>query len=82
MGHDGWLVHNVGCLPSNARTTTDFDEVSRRLNQYHGVDPSVASDRLHAIKRGLGMGGADNVIFDLTGNVYTQSRQYIGTLTR
>ena len=72
-----------GALPNNARTTTDVNEVFRRLELYHGIDPNVASMRLHDIKRQAGMGGADNVLFDLTGNVFHPvTGEWLDTLTR
>ena len=52
------------------------------MRRYHGVDPKAASNRLHTIKFNHGMGGVDNVIFDLTGNVYNQLGEWIGTSTR
>lgn len=39
-------------------------------------------ERLHEIKEAAGYGPSDNVIFDLTGNVYDQSRALIGSLTQ
>ena len=68
-------------LPSNARTTTNAVEVFSRLERFHGIDPAVASERLHEIKAAAGHGAADNVIFDLTGNIYEQDRNWIGSLT-
>lgn len=68
-------------LPANARTTIDPQEVYRRLERYNGIDPVKASDRLHEIKRSAGFGAADNVIFDLSGNVYDQAGNLIGSLT-
>jgi hypothetical protein len=51
------------------RTTTDENAVFQRSEEFHGVDKHVASERLHRIKSMHGMRGADEVIFDLTGNV-------------
>ena len=85
VSDDAVLVHNMCSpknLPKNARTTTDWSEISRRLQKYHGVDVAKASERLHKIKAGLGMGGASNVVFDLTGNVYNKLGEYIGSLTK
>lgn len=85
------LVHNTGpcgtslddAISRGARTTSNFDEVARRLAQNHGIDPNVASDRLHAIKQANGLGGADNVVFDLTGNVWDpRTGDYLGSLTQ
>ena len=69
-------------LPRNAHTTTDPLEAYRRLEKYHGVSAQVASERLHQIKRAAGLGGADSVTFDLTGNVYDQFGVWIGSLTQ
>ena len=70
-------------LPHNAKTYTDVDEVFRRLELYQRVDPNVASERLHQIKKAAGRGPDDNVIFDATGNVYDPvTREWLGYLTR
>ena len=66
---------------SNARTTTNAAEVFRRLERFHGIDPATASERLHQIKAATGRGPADNVIFDLTGNIYDELGNWIGSLT-
>jgi len=69
-------------LPANARFIKDEDEVFKRLEKYHGIDSNTASKRLHDIKRSTGRGGADNVVFDLTGNVYDPNTgELLGTLT-
>jgi len=68
-------------LGSGARTTTNAAEVFRRLETFHGIDPALASERLHQIKDAAFHGGADNVIFDLTGNVYDELGNLIGSLT-
>jgi RHS repeat-associated protein len=64
------------------RITGNFDEVARRLERYHGIDRALASERLHEIKAATGRGPADNVLFDLTGNVYDPvTRESLGSLT-
>lgn len=69
-------------LPSNARSTTNAQEVFRRLQKFNGISPELASDRLHAIKSAMGFGGADNVLFDLSGGVYhPTTRLFLGSLT-
>jgi RHS repeat-associated protein len=68
-------------LPANARTTIDPQEVYRRLEKFHGIDPAKAGDRLHDIKKSAGLGPADNVVFDLTGNVYDKGGNWLGSLT-
>jgi hypothetical protein len=57
-------------LPPHARRTSDVREVFRWLAKYHGIEAQTASDRLHLLKEAAGRGPADNVVFDLTGNVY------------
>lgn len=69
-------------LPSNARSTSSFSEASQHLSKNHGIDPKLASERLHQIKQSTGRGGADNVIFDRTGGVYDpNTRLWLGSLT-
>ena len=82
VGEQSWLVHSCDYLPSNARSTVSEDYIFKRLEQFHGVDRVTASARLHAIKARHGRGGDDNVLFDLTGNVYDPaSLRRIGSLT-
>jgi hypothetical protein len=58
-------------------------EIFRRLALFHGISPQTASQRLHALKKAVGRGPADNVLFDLTGNVYDPvTRRWIGSLTQ
>jgi len=71
----------VPTIGTDARTVTDPGEVYRRLEKYHGIDPNLASERLHQIKPETGHGASDNVIFDLSGNVYDQSGNWLGSLT-
>jgi hypothetical protein len=55
----------------------------KHLQQFHGIDPNVASERLHRIKDGAGLGGADNVVIGRTGDVYNaQTGERIGSLTQ
>ena len=69
-------------LPANARSTADAHEVYRRLRVFHGVSEKTASDRLHDLKAAHGRGADDNVLFDLTGNVYDpDTREWLGSLT-
>jgi RHS repeat-associated protein len=69
-------------LPKGARTTVDHEEVYRRLESFHGIDHNLASDRLHEIKKAAGRGPADNVVFDMTGNVYDEYGNWLGSLTQ
>jgi hypothetical protein len=68
--------------PFAGRTTSNFDWVASRLEQYHGIDPILASERLHAIQEAFGLGSADNILFDRTGNVFDGvTGEYLGSLT-
>lgn len=68
--------------PDIGRRTRDVAEVFRRLDQYHGIPEHLASERLHALKDALGLGGADNLLFDLTGNVFDPlTGEWLGSLT-
>ena len=70
-------------LPARARTYGDFDEAAAHLERFHGIDPRVASARLHAIKDEFGLSGADHVLIDRTGNVYDPvTREWLGSLTQ
>lgn len=69
-------------LPARARTTTNVDTVFARLERFNGIDRHLASERLHELKAAFGRGGADNVLFDLSGNVYDpQTKEWLGSLT-
>ena len=66
----------------NARKTTNEQKVFEHLEDYHGIDTSLASDRLHDIKKNSGRGPNDNVFFDYTGNVYDPATlEWLGSLT-
>jgi catalase (peroxidase I) len=72
----------VNPLPAGARRTTDAREVFRRLAKYHGMTAQLTSDRLHLLKEAHGRGPADNVVFDLTGNVFdSDTLAWLGSLT-
>ena len=71
----------VRLLPNNAKTA-DIDEVYRRLRKYHGIERHVASARLHELKDREGRAPDDDLLFDLTGNVYDpDTREWLGSLT-
>jgi len=73
---------NLFEVPNNARTTSNVNEVFRRLELYHGIPRNVASNRLHVIKEMAHRGPADNVVFDMTGNVFDPiTGDWLGTLT-
>ncbi len=65
-----------------ARTTKEIEEVFNHLEKHHGVNRKLASERLHKIKQENGLGGADNVVLDYTGNVYNpKTLELLGSLT-
>jgi hypothetical protein len=41
------------------------------LERFHGLDPTVASNRLHKIKALAGLGAADDVVIGRTGTFIT-----------
>ncbi|MGH8991090.1 MAG: hypothetical protein ACRDZ7_06130, partial [Acidimicrobiia bacterium] len=52
------------------------------LGEHHGLDPRVASNRLHVLKQQGGLGAADDVVIGKTGDVYNaQTGERLGTLT-
>ncbi len=72
----------VRTLPSNARTFQKVKDASKQLEDYHGIDPILASERLHQIKTIERLGPADNVLIDMTGNVYHPvTLEWLGSLT-
>jgi len=73
---------SIRMLPENARRASGADEVFRRLQQFNGIDPILASERLHQIKHAAGLGPAENVVFDLSGGVYDPyTLEFLGSLT-
>ncbi|HVC98912.1 MAG TPA: hypothetical protein VND64_34925 [Pirellulales bacterium] len=69
-------------LPRHAKRLDSAGELYARLERFHGIDPELASERLHEVKEEQGYGAADNVIFDFTGNLYDpESLEWIGSLT-
>ena len=73
-------------LPPNARKLSLADpsakELYRRLEKFHGISPALAGDRLHALKGHFGRSADDNVLFDLTGNIYDpDTLEWLGSLT-
>jgi hypothetical protein len=52
------------------------------LEKYSGLDPNVASARLHRLKRAGNLGGDDDVVIGRTGDVYNAlTGEHLGTLT-
>jgi Pretoxin HINT domain len=82
--HNSCVQPNLYDLPTAARTTSNEDYVFDRLSgPNHGIPRDVLSARLHDIKAEFGLGGADNVVFDMTGNVWDpRTGEYLGTLTQ
>jgi hypothetical protein len=72
-------------LPSSARTLTGktgVTEIYRRLELYHGIDPNLASKRLHEIKADAAYAADADLLFDMTGNVYDpDTLEWVGSLT-
>jgi len=53
-----------------------------QLDEFHGVDPATASNRLHKLKARGRLGPADNVTIGRTGDVYdAKTGRWLGTLT-
>ena len=83
----GILAHSTG-LPGNLPGKKYFfgpnapTEAYKHLQKYHGIDPNVASNRLHKIKQKAGLGGADDVVIGRTGDVYNaETGDFLGHLT-
>jgi hypothetical protein len=54
----------------------------KHLERFHGIDPTVASNRLHKIKAQAGLGAADEVVIGRTGDVYNAATgERLGSLT-
>lgn len=60
----------------------------RRLEEENGIDPTLASERLHEIKDRNGFGAADNVALSWCGDVFDpngvddpDTRVWLGSLT-
>ena len=77
-------VHAAEAIPGNPFRGKDAAEQAyKHLEKYHGVKPTVASERLHQIKQRVGMGAADDVIIGRTGDIYNaKTNEWIGTLTK
>lgn len=90
VGDGQWLVHNCETknlfeLPKNAKLFTGesgLSEVFKRLERFNGIDENLASKRLHEIKAAHGIGAAENLVFDATGNVYhPKTGDWLGSMT-
>lgn len=70
-------------LPRNARIFTNFEAAAHHLATFHGIDETLASERLHEIKYAMRRSPAENVLFDRTGNVYApETNEWLGSLTQ
>lgn len=69
------------------RNTKNFDDIADHLSEHCGISRELASKRLHEIKADYGLGGADNVVFGWSGDVYIEAKEskkkleLIGSLT-
>jgi RHS repeat-associated protein len=79
----GRLAEEAGYITvGRARFTQDVQHLFSLLEKNHGIDPKLASLRLHQMKAALGYGPADEMLFDLTGNVYDPvTGDWLGSLT-
>jgi hypothetical protein len=54
----------------------------KHLAEEHGLDPGIASNRLHRIKKAGGVGASDDVVIGRTGDVYdARTEEWLGSLT-
>jgi len=73
----------LGAIVGEARTTRDVEQVFRHLEKYHGIDRRIASERLHDIKSKNGLPNDTDLIFDMTGNVYSPTTlELLGSMTQ
>jgi hypothetical protein len=81
-GDDDVLVHNCDVPGNPFRGPGAPQRAFDHLERFHGLDPHVASNRLHTLKHSGGLGAADDVIIGRTGDVYNaQTGDWLGTLT-
>ena len=77
----------VGIFQKSAKADVDAavnaaKRAFEHLDEFHGVDPATASNRLHKLKARGGLGPADNVTIGRTGDVYdAKTGRWLGTLT-
>jgi len=83
-----WPFESVGggggiCIPGRPfRGENAPEQAYEHLEEYHGLDPKVASNRLHILKQHGGLGAADDVIIGRTGDVYNaKTGENLGNLT-
>jgi hypothetical protein len=69
-------------LPDHV-ATYPIDYIYDHLQRNHGIEPPVASNRLHRIKDQNGFPANFELLFHVTGNVYRKdTREYVGSLTQ
>jgi hypothetical protein len=70
-------------IPGNPfRGPTASQQAFQHLRRFHGLDPAVASNRLHRIKQRAGLTAADEVVIGRTGDVYNAvTGEHLGSLT-
>jgi hypothetical protein len=80
----GGSAESAAGVPGRPYTGANAPEQAyQHLEEYHGVSPEVASERLHQIKQGAGLGATDNVTIGRTGDVYNaRTGERIGSLTQ
>jgi hypothetical protein len=83
IGEAQLLVHNCEVIPGNPfRGPNAPKDAFKHLDDKHGIDPNDASNRLHVIKEGAGLGAADDVVIGRTGDVYdARTGEWLDTLT-
>ncbi len=79
----GNIDARMSAIPGNPFTGPNAPQQAyKHLQKYHGVDPTVASNRLHKIKQQAGLGAADDVAIGRTGDVYNAATgERLGSLT-
>ena len=79
----GLLAGSIRSIPGKPFTGRNAAaEAFKHLEKYSGLDPHVAGNRLHALKRIGGLGAADEVAIGRTGDVYNaKTGERLGTLT-
>ena len=73
----------MASIPGNPFTgKTAAQQAFRHLERFHGVDPAVASHRLHRLKQQAGLQANDDVVIGRTGDVYVaDTGDRVGSLT-
>jgi len=83
MTPDGGKLDDLArAIARGADSTKDANRIFKHLEKNHGIEPNLASERLHEIKRAAGLRGDENVTFGMSGDVYDPSGNLIGSLTQ